>query len=112
MLLEAVYALGTAMLMLVRWIPDLPRERSVVYFFRLKGGTQAVGPSINAVMKLCASTGFDPNAKHPPAGESAMLTQDGGHRAGQRGPSALLWPTPTPHFTSSPPIRCSPVVLF
>ena len=68
LLLEATYSLGMAMLTLAHHIPDLPRERSVVAFFRLKGGAQAVGPSINAVMKLCAATGFTPSAKQPPAG--------------------------------------------
>ncbi|KAK9819467.1 hypothetical protein WJX74_009419 [Apatococcus lobatus] len=68
LLLEAIYSLGSAMLTLAHHIPDLPRERSVVAFFRLKGGTQAVGPSINAVMKLCAATGSNPSAKQPPAG--------------------------------------------
>lgn len=38
-------------------------------FYRMKGGSQAVGPSANAVIALCAATGLDATRRRSPAGE-------------------------------------------
>jgi len=35
----------------------------------MKGGSQAVGPSANAVIALCAATGLDATRRRSPAGE-------------------------------------------
>ncbi|CAL8464950.1 g4485 [Coccomyxa elongata] len=68
LLLEAVALVGALLLALDRRIDGAVRERSVVAYYRLKGGAQAVGPSVNQVITLVSSTGFQASAKKPPAG--------------------------------------------
>ncbi|KAK9917364.1 hypothetical protein WJX75_003552 [Coccomyxa subellipsoidea] len=68
LLLEAVALVGALLLALDRRTDGAVRERSVVAYYRLKGGAQAVGPSVNQVITLVSSTGFQASAKRPPAG--------------------------------------------
>lgn len=67
-MIEAVYLLGALLLALDRRIDGGARERSVVALYRLRGGAQAVGPSITRVISLCCSTGYSPTSHKPPAG--------------------------------------------
>jgi Hereditary spastic paraplegia protein strumpellin len=69
LVVEAIYLLGALLLMLDRRIDGGTRERSVVAYFRVRGGAQAVGPSISRVISLCCSSGYSPAAKRLPAGE-------------------------------------------
>lgn len=67
--------LGALLLALDRKIQSPVRERLVVAYYRLKGGTQAVGPSASAVIALCASTGLDASRRRSPAGKPNCLQQ-------------------------------------
>ena len=61
--------MGCFLLLLDRLVPSLPRERALIAYYRYKGGAQAVGPSISAVLELGKSTGFRPDAKSWPSGK-------------------------------------------
>ena len=70
LLCEAVGLLGSLLLVMDRRLQSPVRERLVVAYYRLRGGSQAVGPSANAVIALCASTGLDAARKRSPPGDS------------------------------------------
>lgn len=67
-MVEAAALLGCLLLLLDRRVAGRARERSVVAYFRARGGAQAVGPSINSVIALCAGTGYHPSARWLPSG--------------------------------------------
>lgn len=68
LLSEAIGVLGSLLLALDRRLQSPMRERLVVAYYRLRGGSQAVGPSANAVIALCASTGLDSSKRRSPPG--------------------------------------------
>ena len=68
LLCEAVGLLGSLLLALDRRLQSPVRERLIVAYYRLRGGSQAVGRSANAVIALCASTGLDAARKRSPPG--------------------------------------------
>lgn len=72
LLCEAVGLLGSLMLALDRRLQSPVRERLVVAHYRLQGGSQAVGPSANAVIALCAATGLDSARRRCPLGEQSQ----------------------------------------
>lgn len=65
---------GGVLLALDRRLQGSVRERLVVAYYRLKGGSQAVGPSANAVIALCANTGLLPERRFSPAGKASLLS--------------------------------------
>lgn len=71
---EALALFGAVLLALDRRLQGPVRERLVVAYHRLKGGSQAVGPSANAVIALCASTGLLPARRFSPPGGFPALT--------------------------------------
>ena len=77
LLCEALALLGTLLLALDRRLQGPVRERAIVAYYRLRGGSQAVGPSANAVIALCAATGLDAVRKRSPAGEAPAPASEG-----------------------------------
>ena len=66
--LTATTLLGSVMLLLDKSLPGIARERSIVAFIRLNSGVQSVSSQAPAIIKLCASTGYDALHAKGPAG--------------------------------------------
>ncbi len=67
LLAEALYMYGVMLILLDLKIPGIVRERMLMAYYRYKGAGEI--PNIDAVCKLCRSTGYDPIAnpkKFPP----------------------------------------------
>ena len=88
-MLEVVAMLGCLLLAMDRCVPGHCRERAVVMHVRVSGGTAAVGPSLNAVMALAASSGFHPGGRLP-AGEHHPTQDPGGADCCGMGPLDLM----------------------
>ncbi|KAL0488232.1 WASH complex subunit strumpellin [Acrasis kona] len=58
LLAEALHMYGVMLILLDLKIPGLVRERMLISYYRYKGAGEI--PNIDAVCKLCRSTGFDP----------------------------------------------------